>query len=255
MSFFEAILLGIVEGVTEFLPISSTFHLLFVSKLLNIPTTEFVKAFSVIIQSGAIVAVLTLFGKTLVFDRSLHRSLLLSFIPTGIIAFLLNNIIRNTFFESEALMVSVFIGLGVLFIWYERVRKDGGSKQISDLSTVHAILVGIAQAGAVIPGVSRAGAVMLCMMLLGYHRAESAKYSFMLAVPTILAAGVFDLVETRSVLSNYPDAFGLLTVGLLSGFITALIVLKWFIQFLQSHTLVSFGIYRIVAGLLLLLLL
>lgn len=254
MQIWQAFVLGIVEGLTEFLPISSTFHLIFTGQLLHMENTEFLKVFEVFIQSGAILAVLFLYGKELFSDWSLIKKLILSFIPTAIVGFLLHSVIKNFFFETNWLMLGSFITVGIIFILYEWHLKQGKNEinqEIKDLSWSQSMLVGLGQALAVIPGVSRSGAVMLTMMAMKQNRAQAAKYSFLLALPTICSAAALDIFKLRGTASISMQEIGLLTVGFATAFFSALIVLRWFISFIQKNTLVNFGIYRIILGLIL----
>lgn len=251
MSLLQSAVLGLVEGLTEFLPISSTFHLIFASQLLGLPQTDFLKLFEVAIQSGAIIAVLALYGREVWRDRRLVKNVCLSFIPTAVVGFVLYKVIKTFFFESSGLMTAAFIIMGVVFLIIEGLISRGEiilERGARTLTVGQALLIGSAQALAVIPGVSRAGAVMIGMMLLGCKREESARYSFLLAVPTILAASVYDLWKMREVLSGTISAGSLLIVGWLAAFVSAYIVMKWFVRYLQSHTLLLFGWYRLALG-------
>lgn len=254
MSIAHSIILGLIEGITEFLPISSTAHLIIVSQLLKIEQTEFLKLFEVVIQSGAILAVSLLYFKFILDHKSLILNLLISFIPTAIIGFLFHDTIKTVFFESNLLIAASLLGGGVLFIILEYLIKQGRltlSKSLDTLPYSHAILIGIFQAMAIVPGVSRAGAVIVVMILLRYKRTDSAIYSFLLAAPTIFAAGVFDLIKTDINVLSHGSNLLLLAVGFISAFISALLVLRWFIAYLQQNTLTIFGVYRIILGLLL----
>jgi len=255
MEIWQAFILGIVEGLTEFLPISSTFHLIFAGQLLKIENSDFLKVFEVFIQSGAILAVLWLYGKELWTDRALVKKIILSFIPTAIIGFLLHSIIKNFFFETNWLMLTAFILIGVIFIiyeWHIKQNKIKMTKEITDLSWSQSILIGLGQAMSTLPGVSRSGAIMLTMMAMGQSRSQAAKYSFLLALPTICIAAFYDLFKLKTGASISSQEILLLTIGFITAFISALLVLKWFINFLQKNTLNSFGIYRLILGLLLL---
>lgn len=258
MTFLQAIILGIVEGVTEFLPISSTFHLLIATRLLGMEQTEFTNFFSVFIQAGAILAVVVLFAKEWFQSLEFLKKVVVSFIPTGVIGFLLHDVITGVFFESYQLMISVFVLVGLLFLWMERrfsKRPELLEKPIDQMSWSQAGIIGAVQAMAVLPGVSRAGAVMIGMMLLGYRRDEAAKYSFTLAVPTILAAAFLDAVKMRELFFQMEvTELVLIGVGLVTAFLSALIVIRWFIGFLRKRTFTVFGWYRIAAGALLFLL-
>ena len=248
MNIINSIILGLVEGVTEFLPISSTAHLIISSKFLNIPTTEFQKFFEVFIQSGAILAVVFVYWKTIFKNRNLMINVILSFIPTAIVGFLLHKIIKGVLFESFTLIAASLFVVGLFFIIFEFLLKRKiikTDKKIIRMTILQALLIGIGQSLAVVPGVSRAGAVILTMMLLGFDREESALYSFVLAVPTLFAASAFDFMKTdpQLVFSGSNPIF--LFVGLITAFFSALFAIKWFIKFLQKNSLSYFGIYRI----------
>lgn len=254
MSIFQAVILGIVEGLTEFLPISSTFHLIFTSKLLGVPDSEFLKMFQVFIQSGAILAVLVLYGKKLVTNKKLLMTLAASFVPTAIVGFVLHSFIKNVLFESVGLMIGALIGIGVFFIMYEYfvvASKRKLDRTIDTLTTQDAVFIGLGQAMAVLPGVSRAGAVIVSMMFLKVNRSEAAEYSFLLALPTICAAAAYDLfkLETSTALSL--GEVTALLIGFVTAFFSALLVLRWFIRYLQKNTLSNFGLYRIIVGIVL----
>ncbi len=258
MGFWESVFLGLVEGLTEFLPVSSTFHLIFVSKLVGIQEAEFTKLFEVFIQSGAILAVVVLYWKRIKTDRALVTKTLTAFIPTAILGIAAYRTIKDVFFESTALMIGIFVFVGIVFLGFEALVKRGlirPQKPILELTYRNAIIIGLAQSLAFLPGVSRAGAVILAMMLLGHRRDDSAAFSFLLAIPTIFSAGAYDLYKTRNVLlASGPQAWTLV-VGFIAAFAVAYFAVKWFIRYLENHTLNLFGIYRLAAGSLLLLLL
>ncbi len=248
MNIMNAFILGIVEGITEFLPISSTAHLIISSKLLNIPQTEFQKFFEVFIQSGAILAVAFIYWKMILNNKSLMVNVILSFIPTAIVGFLLRKVIKNVFFESFTLIAASLFIIGLFFIIYEFLLKNKivkTDKKIIQMTIVQALLIGVGQSLAVVPGVSRAGAVILTMMILGFNREESALYSFVLAVPTLLAASLFDFIKTDPQLIFSGSNMLFLFIGLITSFFSALLAIKWFIKFLQKNSLTYFGIYRI----------
>ena len=271
MSLFHSIILGLVEGITEFLPISSTFHLIFTAKLLAVPQTDFTKLFEVFIQGGAILAVVFLYWQELLHDRILMKKVLLAFLPTATIGFMLYKMIKEIFFENQMLMLGSFILVGIIFIVVEyffvgdgllavpKSRLGGttdkpGGLSLRNITWYHALLIGLFQSFAVIPGVSRAGSVIVGMLLLGYSRSESAKFSFMLSIPTILAASAYDLYKMREVAFANLNNINFLAVGFVVSFIFAIISVKWLIKFLQTHSLVPFGVYRLILALLILLL-
>ncbi len=249
MNLINAIILGLIEGVTEFLPISSTAHLIISSKLLNITQTEFQKFFEVFIQSGAILAVVFIYWKVILKNRNLIINVILSFIPTAIVGFLLHKVIKGVFFESFTLIASSLFVIGLFFIVYEFLLKNKivkTDKKIIQMTILQALLIGVGQSLAVVPGVSRAGAVILTMMILGFNREESALYSFVLAVPTLFAASLFDFIKTDSQIIFSGNNPMFLIVGLITAFLSALLAIKWFIKFLQKNSLTYFGVYRII---------
>src|SRR3989344_7584158 len=177
MDIVQAVILGVVEGVTEFLPISSTFHLIWTSTLLGIEQDGFQKLFEVAIQAGAILAVAASFAKTAMKDPSLIKKVIVAFIPTAIIGFLLYSIIKDVFLENNSLQLGMFIAVGIAFILFERFSKRSYTRPMTSITYKEAALVGCAQALAVIPGVSRAGAVILALMALSITRKDAAAFS------------------------------------------------------------------------------
>lgn len=256
MTLVQSVILGFVEGITEFLPISSTAHLILTSQLLRLDqTSEFLKFFEVFIQSGAILAVVVLYFRFILKHKTYILNLFLSFLPTALIGFLLHDMVKSVFFESNMLIASSLLIGGILFIILEYfVKKEvlSLSKTLTTMTYSHAVLIGIFQALAIIPGVSRAGAVIVGMILLKYKRTDAALYSFLLAVPTILAAGAYDALKTDFSILSHGASFVYLMVGFLTAFISAYIVIKWLIRFLQQHTLLPFALYRIIIGALML---
>lgn len=256
MNIIHVLVLSIVEGITEFLPVSSTFHLILTVKLLNISQNDFVKLFEVFIQAGAILSVVLIYFQSIIKDRELMKKTVVSFIPTAIIGFVLYKFIKTVFFNSPYLMTSVFILFGIIFLVVEYLVNQKKIKlhmDVKNLSYQQAIIVGLIQSLAVIPGVSRAGAVIISMMFLGYKRDESARYSFILSIPTIFAASFYDLYKMREVAFQNMNNAGLLLVGFIGAFICSYFVIKWLLAYLQKNSLVLFGWYRIVLGIIILL--
>jgi undecaprenyl-diphosphatase len=253
--FTHAFILGVIEGITEFLPISSTAHLILVSKILNIQQNDFHKFFEVFIQIGAISAVIFNYFYLLSQNRDLIKKLIISFVPTATIGFLLYKIIKNVFFENFLVIAFAFIFLGLIFILLEKLISKNKLKldlTLNKLSYKQAFLIGVSQALAVIPGISRAGAVISVMLILKFRREEAVLYSFLLAVPTIISAGLYDLYKT-----GFNQLFNLqnvlyLSVGFITSFIFALLTIRWFIKYLQKNNLILFGLYRIIIGILIL---
>ncbi len=256
MNLIQSAVLGIVEGITEFLPISSTFHLIWTSRFLGIPDTDFVKLFNVVIQAGAILAVVFLYWKEVLTNMKLFSKLIVSFIPTALVGLFLYDFIKSVLFESVYGTTIVFILVGLIFILIEVMisrKMLHPDRDIEQLSYLQAAGIGLFQAIAVVPGVSRAGAVLIGMMIFGFKRSESAKYSFMLSIPTILAASLFDVLKMKDILSREPEMLPFLGVGTLIACVSAFFCIKWLISYLQHHSLALFGWYRVIFGILLLL--
>ena len=245
MTLLHATLLGFIEGLTEFLPISSTAHMIIGSRLMGLRQTEFLTFFEVFIQVGAIFAVVFLYFKQF-FNIKLIKQLLFSFIPTAIVGFLLYKVIKTVFFESNILISASLIIIGIVFIIVERMKLKE-HKSIAQMPLQTAIIIGLAQSLAVIPGVSRAGIVILAMMLLGFKRDESAQYSFMLAFPTLAAAAALDVIKMRSTKLTFSE-IEMVAIGTIVAFAVAYISMKWFVKFLQKRKLTPFGFYRIGIG-------
>ena len=251
MNILHSLILGLIEGLTEFLPISSTFHLIITSKILGLGSSDFLKLFEVVIQSGAIFALLLIYTKTLWSDKKLLLNVIYSFIPTAIVGFVLHKIIKTVFFENNWLMLSVFIVMGIVFLLLEKYigKLD---KDCSKLTRTDAVLIGLAQATSVIPGVSRSGSIIVAMMMMGYKREEAAKYTFLLSLPTIFSATALDLVQSRALLLSQTGGWELLVTGTLMSMVVGYLVVKWLTSYLATHTLKIFGWYRLAIATLLL---
>ncbi len=245
MAWWQALILGATEGITEFLPISSTAHLRLLSEWLGIVNSDFSKSFDIFIQLGAILAVLAVYLKTLYRQPKIILKLIAAFIPTGIIGLLAYPLVKSQFMDSFWLIASA-LGLGGLFlIWFERYYhkkkvKSGGLEQIS---YQQACLIGLCQALAIIPGISRSAATIVGGLALGLKRSTIVEFSFLLALPTMLAATGLDLV--RSTWSFGRPEIIALSIGLVTAFITAWLSVKWLLRFIERHNFRSFGWYRL----------
>jgi undecaprenyl-diphosphatase len=250
MDLFHALILAAVEGVTEFLPVSSTGHLILTSHALGIADTEFVKSFEIIIQLGAILAVVVLYFKTLLYKRQYWPKLLLAFLPTAIVGFTLYPLIKHILLGNPIFtLISLFVG-GIALIVIEKIYKEK-EDHVADLAHItqkQAIMIGCFQSISVIPGVSRAAATIIGGMLSGVKREVSVEFSFLLAIPTMLAASGFDLLKTHASFTS--SQYQILAIGFVGAFVFALISVKYFIQFIKNHNFVPFGIYRIVLSIL-----
>lgn len=249
MTIFQSILLAIVEGITEFLPISSTGHLILASHFLHIPQTEFVKSFEIIIQLGAILAVIALYFKRVFANLNLIKPIIAAFVPTAVVGFTLYPFIKDVLLENTGItLLALFIG-GILLIAIEFFYKGKETTNaLEDISVKQAFLVGIAQSCSVVPGVSRAAATIMGGLFTGMNRKTAVEFSFLLAIPTMAAATGLDLVKTGFTFTE--SEWIVLVVGFMGSFITALFAIKYFLQFIQKNTFIPFGIYRIVLALL-----
>ncbi len=250
MSIIEAIIFGIVEGLTEFLPVSSTGHLLALAELMKLELNSFVTSFIIYIQLGAILAVVILYFKKLLFNRQNFFNVVMAFIPTALIGLLLYPIIKE-FLLTNLLIVAIALIVGgiVLIVfehWHKKQNKTG-----TELSLRRSVIIGICQALAVIPGVSRSGATIIGGLLLGINRKTIVEFSFLLAIPTMAAATGLDLLESGFSFSN--QEWTLISIGFIAAFISALLAVTWFITFVSKRSFIGFGWYRIALGLLILL--
>ncbi len=251
MDIFDSILLGIIEGFTEFLPISSTGHLIIASKFLNIDQTNVTKAYEVIIQFAAILAVVINYkDKFSIKKIELWKKLILSFIPIGIVGFIFASSIKSMF-NIQTVAIMFIIG-GIVFLIAEKYYKEDKNtiNDVEKVSYKQALLIGLAQITALIPGTSRAGSTILGAMFVGLSRKASAEFSFLLALPVMCATTAYDLLKHYNDFSN--ANLLVLAVGFIVAFIVAFITIKLFLKFLEKFTFLAFGIYRIVFGTILL---
>lgn len=249
MDLLTAAILGIVEGLTEFLPISSTGHLILASHLLNIPQTDFIKSFEITIQLGAILSVVVLYWKSLLLNLKILKRLLVAFIPTGIIGLLLYRLFKQVLLGNETIvLVSLFLG-GIFIVLFERFypKKEKIGK-IEEIPYKHCALIGIFQSLSIIPGVSRAAPTILGGLAIGMNKRTIVEFSFLLAVPTFLVATGYDLLQSMGEFSF--SQINLLVVGFIASFLVAILAIKSFLNYVKSHDFTLFGVYRIAIALL-----
>lgn len=245
MELWHAVVLGVVEGITEFLPISSTGHLILATRALGIPQTEFVKSFEIAIQLGAIVSVMVLYGRKIIFDVEAVKRVAAAFLPTAVIGFALYPLIKQFLFSDTVVMWALFLG-GIVLIAFERHHREsagGATETIGSVSYAQAVLIGCAQAVAVVPGVSRAAATILGGRALGLHRRTIVEFSFLLAIPTMAAATALDLMKSSASFSA--DEYGILAIGFAVSFAVAVLAIRWLMRFIETHDFTVFGWYRI----------
>ena len=248
MTIRDTLVLGIIEGLTEFLPVSSTGHLILTAHLLGLDHDEFTKSFEIAIQLGSILAVLFIYSERLIKDLQTWKMILTAFIPTATVGFILYRFIKGYLIGNESVVVvNLFLG-GIVLLFIDRVTtRSRRFSDIDELPLSRSTLIGLFQALAVMPGVSRSGATIVGGMLLGLDRKRSAEFSFLLAVPTMFSATAYDLYKTGGNFSS--EQWDLLLVGFITAFITAGLTVKAFLKFLEKHGFALFGIYRIlIAG-------
>ncbi len=262
LQLIKAFFLGIVEGITEFLPISSTGHLIIVGKWIEFTSTEG-KVFEVVIQLGSILAVMWIFRARLIqmltgtikrdpVEMSFTRNLIIAFLPSAVIGFLFIKKIKALFFQPSVVVVTLILG-GLIMLWVERARKPGQAQatvitatSLESISWKQALIVGFAQCLAMIPGTSRSGSTIIGGMLAGIERKTATQFSFFLAMPTMLAAASYDMYKNAGLISQ-ADMLAI-AVGFITAFFSALFVVRAILAFISKHTYRAFGWYRIALG-------
>jgi len=246
----HALILGIVEGVTEFLPISSTGHLILVGDLLD-ANDERWNVFNIVIQTGAMLAVVWEYrARFFRIDVGLYRNLLVAFIPAAVLGLLFSRIIKDYLFHAVPVALAFIIG-GVIILFVEQKSFKPKIQTTQSMTWLDALKVGFAQCFALIPGTSRSGATIIGGMLFGLSRKAATEFSFFLAVPTLVAAGAYDLFKHRELFSaNDLPMFG---VGSITAFVSAFVVVRWLIRYVATHDFKPFAWYRIAFGLVVLL--
>lgn len=251
MTYLQTIILAIIEGLTEFLPISSTGHLILAQKFLGITTTEFTKSFDIIIQLSAILAVIVLYWKKIILSRHLLKQIIIAFIPTGILGFTLYKYIKDYFLEDILITVFALLIGGLILLIIDRLPNlKKGTNKIKDLQTKNLISIGLFQSLSIIPGVSRSAASIVGGLTSKLTRVEAVEFSFLLAIPTMAAASGYDLLKNGFSFTSHE--YSLLLIGSVFSFVSAMIAIKAFTSFVGKHNFTVFAIYRIIlAGIIL----
>jgi undecaprenyl-diphosphatase len=249
MTYAQAVIIAIVEGITEFLPISSTGHMIITETILGMNIDDFTKAFTVNIQFGAILSVIVLYWKRFLQSWTFYQKLFVAFLPAAVIGFLAGDIIDGLL--GNVLVVAITMLLGGIFLlfvdkWFQKSQED------QEISYSTAFKIGFWQCIAMIPGVSRSAASIIGGMQQKLTRTNAAEFSFFLAVPTMAAASAYKLLKDYKHINI--DNIGILLIGNIVAFIVAMIAIKTFITFLQKHGFRLFGWYRIIVGAIILLL-
>jgi undecaprenyl-diphosphatase len=246
MSWIDVFILSLIEGLTEFIPVSSTGHLILASSLLNIAASDFTKAFEVIIQFGAIFAVLLLYRERLKWNFSFYKKIAIAFLPAAIIGFLFKNKIDLLLESTTVVAIALIIG-GVILVFIDSAFRHQTETEVSEKS---ALMIGFAQCLAMVPGVSRSAATIIGGQVAGLSRERAAEFSFLLAIPTMGAATAYKLWKVRHILDS-SNALTLL-LGVFLSFVFSIFAIKFFISILNRYGFRYFGIYRIIIGILVL---
>ncbi len=251
MTYLHAIILGIIEGITEFLPISSTGHMVIASSWMGISDTDFTKAFEVIIQFGAILSVLFLYWRRFLPEMNFYKKLFVAFLPTAIIGFFAKHAVDQLLESVQVVAWSLILG-GIVLILSDRffARLTDWGKKTKDLTYPDSMKLGLFQSIAMIPGVSRSGATIMGGLILGMQKKEAAEFSFFLAVPTMAAATLYKLTKIYKTIQ--PDQIDILALGSLVAFLVSLLAIKFFIGIVSKYGFRGFGYYRVALGLVIL---
>ena len=252
--YLKAVILGVVEGLTEFLPISSTGHLIVAGQLLGF-NDDRAKLFDLVIQSGAMLAVIweyrARFARVLAglpgepAARRFVLNLAVAFMPAAMLGLAFGSAIKQHLFHAVPVALAFIIG-GLIILWVERSPRRAVVEQVDDMTWKDALKVGLAQSFALIPGTSRSGATIIGGMLFGLSRRAATEFSFFLAVPTLIAAGAYDLYKHRALLGA--GDLGLFSVGFVVSFVAAFLCVRWLLRYIASHDFSVFAWYRIVFG-------
>lgn len=247
MGIFEAVIIAIIEGLTEFLPVSSTGHMILASAAMDIHEEDFVKTFEISIQLGAILAIVLLYAKRFFQGIDIYIKLTAAFIPTAIIGFLAYETIKAYLFNPIVVATSLIVGGIVLIIIDKRVvSQESKVENLENITLKNAFFIGLIQCVSMIPGVSRAAATIVGGVFNGLDKKQATEFSFLLAVPTMFAATGYDLLKTPVIFTERQMV--LLAIGLAVAFVTALVAVKIFIKIVENYGFNYFGYYRIVIG-------
>jgi undecaprenyl-diphosphatase len=254
MSIIEAIILAIVEGITEFLPVSSTGHMIIASSLMGIAENPFTKTFTVAIQLGAIFSVVALYWKRFFQTINFYIKLFVAFLPAAVIGFLLNDYIDQLLERVEVVAVMLILG-GIVFLFIDKLFKKTEENEVPEINYTTALKIGFFQTIAMIPGVSRSAATIIGGLTQKLTKKTAAEFSFFLAVPTMAAATGYKLLKFYKAGNGFSsDEIMILLVGNAVAFIVAMLAIKSFIQFLTNNGFKLFGYYRILLGVIILVL-
>lgn len=254
LQYVSAAVLGVVEGLTEFLPVSSTGHLILSDEIIGFQGPPG-KVFEIVVQLGAILAVCWIYRARLFAAlvgvpsepraQRFVANILFAFLPAAVVGVFAHNFIKNVLFSPWVVAVSLIVG-GIAILVIERIRPPPRVLEVDEMRIRHALKIGICQCLAMIPGVSRSGATIMGALMFGVDRKAAAEFSFFLAIPTMFAATAYDLFKSRDALTGHDTA--MIAVGFVTAFVSALMVVRWFVGFISRHGFGPFAWYRIVIG-------
>jgi len=251
----RAVILGIIEGVTEFLPVSSTGHLLLAERFFNLGEDNFWKSFAILIQLGAILAIVVIYFAKLwkiatgmftdLDDRRFVIGLLVAFLPAVVIGLILGKYIKEVLFNPWVVCFSLIVG-GAILLWVDQLDHKPHEHDATRFPLLTYLWIGFAQCLAMIPGVSRSGASIVAAMLLGADKRAAAEFSFFLAIPTMVGAFAYDFYKSRAEMTT--DHLGIIAIGFVVSFITAIVVVKTFLSYVTRHGFTLFAWWRVIVG-------
>jgi undecaprenyl-diphosphatase len=256
----KAAIMGVVEGLTEFLPVSSTGHLILTSSLLGLPNSDVMKAFEVVIQPGAILAIIIVYWQlitkslgtlgTSVKSRRLVTNIIVGFLPAAVIGLAVHKAINKYLFNGPVVASAFIVGALVILLVERRTDRPVRVHHIDDMTTLDALKVGFCQCFGMIPGTSRSGSTIIGGLLVGLSRPVATEFSFFLAIPTLIGASVLEIWKVRVELAaNWQEYLPLFAVGFVVSFLAAWVCVRWLLRYIATHTFVAFAWYRIAFGL------
>jgi undecaprenyl-diphosphatase len=244
MDIISAIILAIIEGATEFLPVSSTGHLILAAAILNVPQTDFVKSFELSLEFGSILSVVISYWRLLL-DWKILKRLAVAFLPTGIIGLLLYRVFKDVLLGNQYVVLWALLLGGAFLVLFElRYRERSTIDDLSRIPYKHCLVIGLCQTISIIPGVSRSAPTIIGGLALGMKRKTIVLFSFLLAVPTMIAASGFDLLNSAGTFSS--SQVGILLIGFVTSFFVALAAIRLFLGYIAKNNFIPFGIYRII---------
>ena len=255
----KAAIMGVVEGLTEFLPVSSTGHLILTSSLLGLPNTDVMKAFEVVIQPGAILAIIIVYWQlitkslgtlgTSVKSRRLVTNIIVGFLPAAVIGLAVHKAINKYLFNGPVVASAFIVGALIILLVERRTDRPVRVHHIDDMTTLDALKVGFCQCFGMIPGTSRSGSTIIGGLLVGLSRPVATEFSFFLAIPTLIGASVLEVFKVRHELAdNWHEYLPMFAVGFFVSFLAAWVCVRWLLRYVSTHTFIPFAWYRIAFG-------